>query len=96
MPDLLTKRQRELKKELEKISEIVRVDFWNIQNRENKARTPVLEVMKRELIRGEIVGQYTLIDDLLATEVCRYLLPGNQIKLWKTVTVRGTYGWVDP
>jgi hypothetical protein len=63
MADTLTKRQRDLRKELEKIAEIVRIDYWNILEREKAARTPVLEVMRRELIRGEIVGQYTLIDD---------------------------------
>jgi hypothetical protein len=54
------------------------------QSRE-EGRTTVLEVMKRELIRGEVVGQYTLIDDILSTELCKYFLPGNDmIKQWKT------------
>lgn len=45
----------------------------------------MLEVMKRELIRGEVFGQYTLIDDLLSTEICRYFLPGKDlIAQWKT------------
>jgi hypothetical protein len=42
--------------------------------------------MKRELIRGEVVGRYTLIDDLMSSEVCRYFLPGKDlIKQWKTL-----------
>lgn len=85
----LTQRQRKLIGELEKIASIVRVDYWNIQDRERGARTPVLEVMKRELIRGEVIGQYTLIDDLLSTEVCLYFLPGKDlIKQWKTKKFR--------
>ncbi len=45
--------------------------------------------MKRELIRGEVVGQYTLIDDLLSTELCRYFLRGKDlIKQWKTKRFR--------
>ncbi len=85
----LTQRQRKLIGELEKIASIVRVDYWNIRDRERGARTPVLEVMKRELIRGEVIGQYTLIDDLLSTEVCLYFLPGKDlIKQWKTKKFR--------
>jgi len=46
-------------------------------------------VMKREMIRGEIVSQYTLIDDLLATKLCEYFFPGKKlISLWKTKRFR--------
>jgi len=89
MADSLTAKQRRLMKELDEISGIVRVDYWNIRERERESRTPVLEVMKRELIRGEIIGQYTLIDDLLSTELCKYFLPGkNLIAQWKTKRFR--------
>jgi hypothetical protein len=89
MANSLTAKQRRLMKELDEISGIVRVDYWNIRKRERESRTPVLEVMKRELIRGEIIGQYTLIDDLLSTELCRYFLPGkNLIAQWKTKRFR--------
>src|SRR5437660_1583586 len=89
MADRLTLKQRRLLKELEEVSRIVRVDYWNIREREREARTPVLEVMKRELIRGEVVGQYTLIDDLLSTKLCRYFLPGGSlIAQWKTKRFR--------
>jgi len=66
MADRLTQKQQRLGNDLGEIARIVRVDYWNILERERAARTPVLEVMKRELIRGEVVGQYTLIDDLLS------------------------------
>ena len=89
MPAPLTAKQRKLMKELDEISQIVRVDYWNIRERAKAARTPVLQVMIRELIRGKVVGQYTLIDDLLSTEVCRYFLPGsNLIQQWKTKRFR--------
>ena len=51
MSDSLTKKQRALQKELATIAEIVGVDYWNILDREREARTPTLEVMKRELVR---------------------------------------------
>jgi hypothetical protein len=87
--DRLTAKQRSLIGELEKVASVVRIDYWNIRARERESRTPVLEVIKRELIRGEVIGQYTLIDDLLSTEVCLYFLPGeNLIKQWKTKKFR--------
>jgi len=89
MPDTLTAYQRKLQKELAEIAEIVRIDYWNIHKWERVARTTVLEVMRRELIRGEVVGQYTLIDDLLSTQLCKYFLPGkNLILQWKTKRFR--------
>ncbi len=82
-------KQHSLQKELAAISEIVGVDYWNILDRERDARTPTLEVMKRELVRGEVVGKYTLIDDLLSTELCKYFLPGRgPIAQWKTKRFR--------
>jgi len=89
MPSHLTKKQRELRKELDAIAETIGVDYWNILDREAAARTPVLEVIKRELIRGEIVSQYTLVDDLVATRICEYFFPGRgMISLWKTKRFR--------
>jgi hypothetical protein len=89
MPSQLTKKQRELRKELDAIAETIGVDYWNILDREAAARTPVLEVIKRKLIRGEIVGQYTLVDDLVATKICEYFFPGRgMISLWKTKRFR--------
>ena len=81
----LTKKQRQLRKDLDAIAQTIGMDYWNILDRESEARTPVLEVMKREMIRGEVVSQYTLIDDLLATKLCEYFFPGQKLfRLWKT------------
>ena len=85
----LTKKQRQLRQELDNIAQVIGMDYWNILVRDPEARTPVLEVMKREMIRGEIVSQYTLIDDLLATKLCEYFFPGKKlISLWKTKRFR--------
>lgn len=85
----LNATQRRLKNELDEIAEIVGVDYWNIRNYEREAWTPKLQVMKRQLVRGEVVTQYTLIDDLLSTELCRYFFPGKTIfKQWKTKRFR--------
>ena len=75
--------------ELEEIAEIVGVDYWNIRDYERESWTPRLHVMKRQLVRGEVVTQYTLIDDLLSTELCKYFLPGKKIfEQWKTKRFR--------
>jgi hypothetical protein len=78
-----------LRRELDAIAETIGIDYWNILDREAAARTPVLEVIKRELIRGEIVTEYTLVDDLVATKICEYFFPGRgMISLWKTKRFR--------
>jgi hypothetical protein len=87
--DSLSRKQRQLKNELLAISETLGLDYWNILGRKREARTPVLEVIKREVVRGEVVSQYTLIDDLLATELCRYFFPNQDLlRLWKTKRFR--------
>lgn len=89
MADTLTRKQRQLLKELDEIFEELGLDYWDILDREKEARTPVLEVIKREIVRGEIISQYTVIDDLLATELCRHFFPGqNLMRLWKTKRFR--------
>ena len=72
MANSLNATQRRLKRELDEIAEIVGVDYWNIRDYEPESWTPRLHVMKRQLVRGEVVTQYTLIDDLLSTELCKY------------------------
>ena len=85
MAEYLTRKQRQLQKELDAIFETLGLDYWDIVDREKEARTPVLEVIKREIVRGEIVSEYTVIDDLLATKLCNYFFPGqNLIRRWKT------------
>lgn len=86
MTDSLTKKQRELRKELDEIAQTIGVDYWNILDREAEARTPVLDVMKREIIRGEVVSQYTLLDEFLNNEIAQYFFGKKRgfSKLWKT------------
>ncbi len=89
MANSLNATQRRLKRELDEIAEIVGVDYWNIRDYEPESWTPRLHVMKRQLVRGEVVTQYTLIDDLLSTELCKYFLPGKSIlEEWKTKRFR--------
>ena len=48
-------------------------------------RTIVLQSIMREIVRGEVVSQYTLIDEELGSKICRYMFDNKKfMKLWKT------------
>jgi len=91
-PDRLTHSQRRLLRELDEIVEIVGVDYRNIMGYDRDARTTYLKVMRNQLVRGFVIVQivqYTLIDELLGSEVCRYIFgSGKFIKLWRTEKFR--------
>jgi len=85
MPDRLTKKQKQMVSDLDAISSLVGVDYWNILGFGSKYRTGILMSMTRELIRGEVITMYTLIDEHLGSKICDYMF-GNAtfIRLWKT------------
>jgi|SRR6266853_1022524 len=84
--DSLTKKQKSLFAEVEKVSELLGLDWLQITDYEREARTSHLERMKRHLIIGEVVMQYTLIDEYLNVHLCHYFFGRKTsfIKLWKT------------
>jgi hypothetical protein len=54
--DPLTKRQRDLLRDLHSLAELFGLDYTNIQEYERDARTPFLEVMKRLCWRKRLPG----------------------------------------
>ena len=84
--DSLTRKQKVLFADVEKISDLLGLDWRNVEDYEKDSRTPHLERMKRHLIIGEVVMQYTLIDDFLNVQLCQHFFGRNKsfIKLWKT------------
>jgi hypothetical protein len=88
--DLLTRKQRLLVQELEEIAEIATVDFANIRDYDRGVRTVYLELMRNQLVRGFVIMKYTLIDEFLGSEVCRYFFRPKRgfIKLWRTKRFR--------
>lgn len=84
--ETLTKRQRKLITELEDLSSLLRLDYQNIEDYEPESRTPRLERMKRHFVVGEVVAQYTLIDEYLNMKLCHYFFGRGKsfIRLWKT------------
>jgi hypothetical protein len=88
----LTAKQHRLKAEIEEIAAFIQMDHWNILNYEED-RTTYLEIMKLQLVRGDIVTKYTLIDELLAVDICHYYFKRAQKgfsfrEQWKTQKFR--------
>lgn len=81
-----TKKQKNLVAELEKISDLLGLDWRRMKDYNRDSPTPQLERMKRHLVIGEIVMQYTLIDEYLNVALCHHFFGRKKsfIKLWKT------------
>jgi hypothetical protein len=82
----LTPKQKALLKELHKLADIFGLNYSDILSYEPEARTATLEVMKRQVIRGEVITWYTLFDELFTNAICRYFFGGKRSfpALWKT------------
>ena len=84
----LTRTQKRLVDDLDKIMSVVGLDYWNILDRHpeyDQHRTVVLQAITREIVRGELISQYTLIDEQLGSKICRYMFESKAfMKLWKT------------
>lgn len=88
--DRLTQKQRDLLRDLHSLAELFGLDYTNIQEYEPEARTPFLEVMKRKLVLAQVVTWYTLVDEYLNNEICRYYFGRKRTfpQLWKTKRFR--------
>ncbi len=84
--DRLTPRQHELATEIEEIASLLKLDFPDIKSYERAARKPLLEMMRRKLIVGEVITRYTLVDEYLNMHLCYYFFGRKKsfIRLWKT------------
>jgi len=68
------------------------MDHWNIERYGGPSdyRTEVLEGMKDQLVRSEVVMGYTVLDELLTDIICEYYFPPKKGRvssyptLWKT------------
>jgi hypothetical protein len=82
----LTRKQRHLLREIEQLAELFSLDYSNIDEYKPKARTPMLEVMKNKLVRGQVIIWYTLVDEYLNIAICHYYFGKKRSfpQLWKT------------
>jgi hypothetical protein len=90
---VLTRTQRQLVREIEKIASIASMDHWNIEEYEEERRTSQLKLMKDQLVRSVVIMKYTLIDELLSSIISqkyfKHPLKGFSYKrLWRTKAFR--------
>jgi hypothetical protein len=82
----LTSKQKRIIKELDDIYSLIGMDYWDIDKYPKEGRTAILELQKRQAIIGEIIMQYTLIDEMVNCEICTYFFSSSKssIQLWRT------------
>jgi hypothetical protein len=88
----LTKTQKELYAEINKIAEAARMDFWNIENYKQPPfdRTALLRITLDKIVRSHVIIKYALIDEYLTDIICNYYFHREAKKnttyaaLWKT------------
>jgi len=67
------------------------MDFWNIGRRSKESRTVVLELQKRQIVTGQIVVQYTLVDELMNWGICDYFFVYGKDSVqssWRTKKIK--------
>jgi hypothetical protein len=78
--DRLTRKQTRYLRQLREIFEILAFDFENIRDYPTaEERTVQLERILDHVVRGEIITQFTLIDELLSHELAGKIL-GDRVK----------------
>ncbi len=82
----LTKKQRSLVRELEEICAQFNFDYHNISAYAPEERTPYLEAARDKIVRGQVIIWYTLVDEFLNNEMCRYYFGRKRSfpQLWRT------------
>jgi hypothetical protein len=82
----LTRLQKKLLAELEVIAEIARLDYGNILDYDPEDRTARLRLMKNQIVRSQVIADYTFVDEMLGSAICHYFFGKKKgfIKLWKT------------
>jgi len=82
----LAPKQKGMIKELDDICTEIHMDYWNIEKYPKEIRTGMLELQKRQAIVGDIITQYTLIDEAVSNEICKYFFGSSKssIQLWRT------------
>jgi hypothetical protein len=86
----LTALQKRLMAELEEVAELARVDYVHILDYDPEERTARLRLMKNQIVRSQIIADYTFVDELLGSAICHYFFGKKRgfIKLWKTKKFR--------
>lgn len=89
LPDL-TSHQKRLLRDLEEVAALTRLDYTDIQEYDLEERTVRLKFMKNQLVRSQVVMDYTFVDEMLGSAICQYFFGKKKsfIRLWKTKKFR--------
>src|SRR5262249_44288952 len=84
---------KRLRGEVEDIASAICMDVWNVEEYDPESREARLQVMKDHLVRGEVIGLYTLIDEFLTNIICDFYFRRRKKgtsyrRLWKTKRFR--------
>jgi hypothetical protein len=90
MTVLLTSLQKRLFRELKEIAAITRLDYTDILQYDPEERTARLRLMKNQLVRSQVIMDYTLVDEMLGVAICHFFFGKRRgsIQLWKTKKFR--------
>jgi hypothetical protein len=82
----LTRLQRTLLSELQAIAKLARLDYGSILDYDAEERTTRLRLMKNQIVRSQIIADYTFVDEMLGCAICHYFFGKGKsfIRLWKT------------
>ena len=86
----LTAHQKRLLSELQEIASLTRLNYPDITEYDPDERTGRLQFMKNQLIRSQVIMDYTFVDEMLGADICHYFF-GKKAKfhqLWKTKKFR--------
>ena len=78
MKSSLTVEQKKLVKELDEIYSILNMDYWKIEECPENRRDSTLFLEKRRAIVSQIIVQYTMIDEMLNYEICKYFFGSSE------------------
>ena len=83
-----TAKQRKLIQELDRTCYKLGLDYWNSESRIEWSSTE-LEWMLRWIARGQVVYEYTVVDEVLSCRICWFLFGKRPFpKLWRTKKFR--------
>ncbi len=87
---MLSKNEKKAIKEIDDLISLLNLNHKEIESAEKAARLPILRNIKDQIIRGEVVVNYTFIDEMLNCIICNHYFGRNKsyIKLWKTKRFR--------
>jgi len=83
---MVTKGEKKSISEIEKVINLLGLNYKDIESYEKRARLPVLQSIIDHYARGEVISNYTFIDEMLNVLICHNFFDRERsfIKYWKT------------